>query len=265
MRHQVFLGGACGMTTWRRDIAIPLLDAAQITYYDPQLGLGEWTEAQEAAEMRAKAEADVLLFVISGQTRGVAAVGEVSYLLAAQRPLALALEFIPENALFEGRIITPLERDDLNRGRIFVRTMAAQHGVPVFDDVAEATQYAVQLIRRAQNRLTLEMVRSILEEIHYKHHQFNVEETLNGFHLYTQCIDEDNDHPGETRLMFGRKWFIDKDANRSAVVRTALKAVLTWEEHEAREHFTYRGAQVFDPHLDADRLVEVWENSRHVE
>lgn len=31
----VFLGGSCNPTTWRKDIAIPMLKALNITYYDP--------------------------------------------------------------------------------------------------------------------------------------------------------------------------------------------------------------------------------------
>jgi hypothetical protein len=37
-------------------------------------------------------------------------------------------------------------------------------------------------------------------------------------------------------------------------VQTALKAVLTAEEHEAREQFFYRGGAVFGPHINVDRL-----------
>lgn len=33
----VFLGGACNPTTWRRDIAMPYLDAHGISYYNPQV------------------------------------------------------------------------------------------------------------------------------------------------------------------------------------------------------------------------------------
>lgn len=32
----VFLGGSCGKTTWRSDIAIPMFDAAGVKYYNPQ-------------------------------------------------------------------------------------------------------------------------------------------------------------------------------------------------------------------------------------
>jgi hypothetical protein len=55
----------------------------------------------------------------------------------------------------------------------------------------------------------------------------------------------------------GRKWFLSNHMTRSEVVQTAFKAVLTAEEHEAREHFKYRGQSIFDPHYDVDKLVEL--------
>jgi raw len=144
---QVFLGGTCGTTTWRRACAIPLLDAAQVSYYNPQLGVGEWTEACEALEHAAKTSAQLLLFVITGETRGVASLAEVAYLLAAGRSMALMIELIAEGALVDGQTITDAERRDLNRGRLYVRAMAAQHGVCVFDTVADAVQEAIAQIQ----------------------------------------------------------------------------------------------------------------------
>ena len=32
----VFLGGACGATTWRKDVAIPYLEREGLTYWNPQ-------------------------------------------------------------------------------------------------------------------------------------------------------------------------------------------------------------------------------------
>ena len=43
----------------------------------------------------------------------------------------------------------------------------------------------------------------------------------------------------------------------SELVQTALKCVLTSLEHEAREHFTYRGAAIFGPHFDVEALVRI--------
>lgn len=144
-KPQVFLGGTCGTTTWRKDIAIPALEAAHVTYYNPQLGVGEWTEDCEVLEQVAKAEAAVLLFNIDGQARGVASLAEAAYLLAARRPLALVIDLIPEDAWVEGHPVTAMERRDLNRGRIYVRSMAQQHGVPVFTTVSAGVEYAIAL------------------------------------------------------------------------------------------------------------------------
>jgi Nucleoside 2-deoxyribosyltransferase like len=260
MNRQVFLGGACGTTTWRRDIAIPALESAGVTYFDPQLGVGEWTEACEAAEMKAKAEADVLLFVISGQTRGVASIAEVAYLIAARRPVALVLTDVPDGACIDRQAVTPLEKDDLNRGRIFVRTMAACHGVPVFEAVEDAVQHAIELAKTFRRGLTLSDIQAILADVSFKGHEFLIEPSEDGFHIQLRCEEEDV-YTGARSIQTGRKWHVSRCARRSEIVQTAFKAVLTWQEHEAREHFRYRGAQVYGPHFNVDRLTELWRST----
>jgi hypothetical protein len=57
---QVFLGGTCGASTRRTPIAIPILDAAGITFHDPQVAIGEWTQEHERRDQAAKEAADVL-------------------------------------------------------------------------------------------------------------------------------------------------------------------------------------------------------------
>lgn len=54
----------------------------------------------------------------------------------------------------------------------------------------------------------------------------------------------------------GRKWLVEPDMTDSEIVLTALKAVLTFAEHEAREAFRYKGSKIFQPHLDLDDLAE---------
>lgn len=57
----------------------------------------------------------------------------------------------------------------------------------------------------------------------------------------------------------GRKWRLSKHMTPSEVVQTCLKAVLTAEEHEAREHFLYQGRAIFGPHINIEALWEVCE------
>jgi len=253
MDHQIFLGGACGRTTWRQQIAIPMLLDAGVTYYDPQLGYGEWTTAREAAEMQAKSDAAVLLFVISSETRGVATVGEIAYYIGNGRPLALVVDDF-------GLDVPADERDDLNRGRIFIRTMAKEHGVPVFSDVAAAVAHAIALVKKS-DQLSMDDLRQILHDVHFPATLFEAEEISNGFLLQMRRTEPDSD-TGEPVEFTGRKWFIDRAASPSAVVRTAFLAAVTWQEHEARHLFTYRGVEVFGPHFDVDQLARLAEEAR---
>lgn len=43
---------------------------------------------------------------------------------------------------------------------------------------------------------------------------------------------------------------------KNEIVTTAFKAVMTAMEHEVRENFRYRGASIFNPHMDPDKLVD---------
>jgi hypothetical protein len=255
-RKQVFLGGACGRSNWRRTIAIPALDTAGVTWYDPQLGLGEWTPAREETEMRAKAEADVLLFVINAETRGIASIGEVAYFLGSRRPLALSVTDVGQSDRIDGELLSGPERDDLNRGRIFVRSMAQQEGVPVFGDVEGAVGHAIRLCRVEKDPVDAGRLRGILAGIGFRDGGFLVEEIDGGFLIQLRC-DEVDVGSGARETYFGRKWYIGSSASESDIVRTAFKAAVTWQEHETREGFTYQGVPVFGAHCDVRDLAQL--------
>jgi hypothetical protein len=65
---------------------------------------------------------------------------------------------------------------------------------------------------------------------------------------------------GEPAVQHTRKWLLSEHMTRSEIVATALKCVLTSEEHEAREDFTYRGQRIFGPHFDVEYLVSLCED-----
>lgn len=50
--YDVFLGGSCGTTVWRRQSVIPFLKKRGITYYDPQRSF--WSENMIYEESIAK-------------------------------------------------------------------------------------------------------------------------------------------------------------------------------------------------------------------
>jgi hypothetical protein len=249
MKEQVFLGGACAHTSWRKDIAIPILEKAGISYHNPQMAPNAWTPEHQYAEMIAKEAASVWLFIINDQSRGIASIGEVAYRLGQQRKIALAITYFQPGAQLNGRILDMPEIDDINRGRVFLQAMAEEQGVPVFDSVEAATTYAVELARQAEQELDQQRLKEILQKVDIPGYQFLCHRVADAFAIQV-CKVETNCLTGTPEEMTGRLWWISPGASTAEVVRTAFKAALTWEEHELRERFRYEGQQVLNPHFE---------------
>lgn len=77
-KHEVFLGGSCNPTTWRKDLAIPALSKAGVTYFNPQVD--EWYPELIDIEEQAKTSAFLLLFVVDNKTRAISSMVEIAYL-----------------------------------------------------------------------------------------------------------------------------------------------------------------------------------------
>lgn len=132
----VFLGGSCNPTTWRRDVAIPLLEDAHVKYFNPQVD--EWYEELVQIETRAKETAKVLLMVIDNATRTMVSINEsVEYICRGRRVVLVVDDILPGTVL-EGEVVAPDELADLNGARECLRNLARKKQVRVFANVHDA-------------------------------------------------------------------------------------------------------------------------------
>jgi hypothetical protein len=100
--------------------------------------------------------------------------------------------------------------------------------------------------------LTHEWLQRILQDVRYRDWKFTSRQVEGGFLLWVSFR-------ADCESWTGRKWYISQYATRSEIVQTCLKAVLTAEEHEAREKFLYQGHAVFGPHLHVGQLLTISE------
>jgi hypothetical protein len=101
--------------------------------------------------------------------------------------------------------------------------------------------------------MTKEDLVGILTTVSYKDNfSFYVGEDYIQLHEQTEC-----NRSGKPYLSKGRKWKWSQFMTKSEVVTTCMKAVLQYEEHEARENFKYKGLSIFDPHMDVEKLYEL--------
>jgi len=148
VRQTVFLGGSCNPTTWRHDVAIPLLIANRVGFYNPQVD--DWDEGLVTLEAAAKEESEHLLFVIDNQTRGIASIAEAGVCIGAGRTVHLVLQEFEGDAV---NGILPAEFRDLNRGRAYLRGMATdpktRRNAVVYGSVEEAVRGVIAAVRAA--------------------------------------------------------------------------------------------------------------------
>ncbi|CAH8466592.1 unnamed protein product [Schistosoma guineensis] len=143
-RYDFFLGGACNPTTWRKEVAIPILDRLGLTYYNPQVD--DWSPELMELERKAKSVSDILLFVFENwRTRGLVSLLEATYLASQKKPLVLCISKVectdfPSAA---GENISKLEYHFLEEAMNCFIQLIKRLKIPCFSEVETAVNYAV--------------------------------------------------------------------------------------------------------------------------
>jgi hypothetical protein len=109
--------------------------------------------------------------------------------------------------------------------------------------------------------LSLQDIQGIVADVHYRDWDFQATESSGRIYLQIAFLRSrlDSEHDDRPENELTRKWLLSPFMTKGEIVQTCLKAVLTAEEHEARERFTYKDLKVFSPHFDLDLLVQAAE------
>ncbi|KAG8262186.1 hypothetical protein J6590_057758 [Homalodisca vitripennis] len=144
-KHEVFLGGSCNPTTWRHDIAIPLLKGLGITYYNPQVE--DWSVELVEQEHEAKQTANVLFYVIDSQTRNVVGMIEAAAFAGARRRLVLVIKPYKPSQSIGGEVISHQEYDELSGSLLVLKSLVERQGIPVFNNIPVAVKCTAKILR----------------------------------------------------------------------------------------------------------------------
>jgi len=145
--NQVFLGGSCDPTTWRKDKAIPHLENKGCAYYNPQVE--EWSPELMVVEAEAKLKSAVLLFVLDSQTRALATLNEViEFVVRGRQKVLIVMDFVAPGTEIEGQEITPEEAQDINMARTQMAKHAKDHGAEVYNTLTLGLMHVVSILTR---------------------------------------------------------------------------------------------------------------------
>lgn len=166
----IFLGGACGKTTWRDKIVIPnlvrLADSAYransasfktLIVFNPQLPPGvDWKPEHAGIEDIVKSISRVRLFWLGRETRAIASMIETAeYARCDPRSLVVLLELINDSsnltldlAPAETILAKTTQLKDLARGREYLDRMLRSHGVPSSDQNTVSEDAFLRILER---------------------------------------------------------------------------------------------------------------------
>jgi|CXWL01.1.fsa_nt_gi hypothetical protein len=99
-------------------------------------------------------------------------------------------------------------------------------------------------------------IEEVIQQVSYKNWRFIVGCDLGGRDYLQVSWQGEDVTSGIITEQKSRKWWLSPHMTNTELVTTAYKAVMAAEEHEVREYFRYKGAQVFNPHFDVDELVQ---------
>lgn len=106
-------------------------------------------------------------------------------------------------------------------------------------------------------KLTIEEIRSIVEACTYKP-DWHIHLKDDGERLYIQIAATTLDSvTHEPCAWTSGKTYLSPFMCRQEIVGAVFGAIEKAEIHEIREFFRYRGASIYNPHIDPDVLVEV--------
>ncbi|KAK8754598.1 hypothetical protein OTU49_016808 [Cherax quadricarinatus] len=145
-KYEVFLGGSCNPTTWRQNVAIPMLRDQGISFYNPQVS--HWEEELVELEYKAKQTASVLFFVFDRNTRNVASMIEAAYMAGCRRKLVVVMDsYTGPGQLINGEAISEQEYEDLTNGLHTVQDVVECQGIPVFGEINHALNCTAKILR----------------------------------------------------------------------------------------------------------------------
>uniref|UniRef100_A0A0K0FK27 Raw (inferred by orthology to a D. melanogaster protein) n=1 Tax=Strongyloides venezuelensis TaxID=75913 RepID=A0A0K0FK27_STRVS len=141
IHYDVFLGGSCGHTIWRRSLVIPYLNKRDISYYDPQRPV--WTESMIYEEAIAKENSSLFLYVLDPETINAVSFLEIAYFASRKTP-KLVVVFLDKKE-WKGKA-HPLDLPDRQRTCDLIELILTRHSVPLLTSINEALDYVDDMI-----------------------------------------------------------------------------------------------------------------------
>nr|XP_033327585.1 uncharacterized protein LOC117221069 [Megalopta genalis] len=149
---------------WLETAAKPSIESRGLTLNRPCLNeYNEYNVKVLPQELQKMKNSRVMLLVVPQHSRGITIMALAAHLIGLRAKLVLCVQTLPEGCVVSGEKLTEQATKDYNRGRMYLSDYATREGVPVFQNIAEALQHAIQLVQTVRSKLIQDLNRSRIQ------------------------------------------------------------------------------------------------------
>ncbi|KYN28956.1 hypothetical protein ALC57_01603 [Trachymyrmex cornetzi] len=144
-KRDIYVGVVSKDLFWLESSAIPLIESMRLSLYRPSLN--EYNVRILPQELQKIKNSRLILLIVPQHSRGIAIMALAAHLIGLHAKLVLCVQILPEGSIISDEQLTEQARKDYNRGRMYLSDFATREGVPVFQNIADALQHAIQLVQ----------------------------------------------------------------------------------------------------------------------
>ncbi|KYQ56675.1 hypothetical protein ALC60_04274 [Trachymyrmex zeteki] len=144
-KRDIYVGVVSKDLFWLESSAIPLIESMRLSLYRPSLN--EYNVRILPHELQKIKNSRLILLIVPQHSRGIAIMALAAHLIGLHVKLVLCVRILPEGSIISDEQLTEQARKDYNRGRMYLSDYATREGVPVFQNIADALQHAIQLVQ----------------------------------------------------------------------------------------------------------------------
>ncbi|XP_011860932.1 PREDICTED: uncharacterized protein LOC105558055 isoform X2 [Vollenhovia emeryi] len=144
-KRDIYIGVVSKDLFWLESSAAPLIESMRLSLYRPNLN--EYNVRILPQELLKIKNSRLILLIVPQHSRGIAIMALAAHLIGLRAKLVLCVQTLPEGSIVSDEQLTEQARKDYNRGRMYLSDYATREGVPVFQNIADALQHAIQLVQ----------------------------------------------------------------------------------------------------------------------
>ncbi|XP_046465690.1 uncharacterized protein [Neodiprion pinetum] len=144
--RDIFVGVTGKDIFWLNSTAAPLIKSMDLSVY--KADLNEYDVRILSQQLQHMKASRLILLIVPPHSRGISIMALAAHFIGLRSKLVLCIQSLPDDCTISGEKLTQQAIKDYNRGRMYLSDYATREGVPVFQNIADALQHAIEEVQR---------------------------------------------------------------------------------------------------------------------